>query len=403
MESGQCSGALVATGWVLTAAHCTIDSSNAAVPAADFRVAIGDKLLDTRSDWKHVTQVVTNPHWTAGSADYDAALLALKTGSSASPIDLPSSSEVGVGDPGTSPFLYGWGVITASTHAATNRMQETSSTLVDNSYCTATYPSTFTARDLCGRPDPGAPCIGDDGGPLVEDDLPDDVYLDGIFIFGDPACGTGPAAYSAFLSSRSIRSWVQSTAGLKAPKITSFAAAPYGHAEKFTVHLTNYGSDGWVQVLYESPTKSHAFTAPSIVGGTGAKSVTLLTAPVGVGWRYTATVNAWTAYGTTHKNLTFITPDLARPVVGLSKTTAKLGKTLAIKYFVADNSLFISATITLYDGTTVLGKVKSPFKETHNRKAKFKSPKKKGTYRVCVKASDFAGNHTRVCKPVIEK
>lgn len=185
-DTGFCSGTLIDTQWIMTAAHC-VDVGSAPVITA----LIGQADISSYpANMVTVDKIVISPNYDSSTMYGDIALLHITTPQYVTTVTLPysyaSSSELYIG---AQMYVYGWG----ETHAgvipedavATDYLQTTTLTLQEPDY---DFPDHIFAGDY-GKDT----CFGDSGSPLMYDGVQ---Y--GITSFGFTyTCGTGiPGGYT---------------------------------------------------------------------------------------------------------------------------------------------------------------------------------------------------------------
>lgn len=191
-EIGFCSGTLIDTQWIMTAAHC-VDTIGTPVITAQ----IGQADITEPLNLAVVDKIIISPNYNSSTMYGDIALLHITTPQYVTTVTLPysyaSSSEL---YEGMQMRVYGWGEtsagVTAEYAEATPYLQTATLTLQE-------YNSSFPDHIFAG--DYGKDtCFGDSGSPLLNDD---DGIQYGITSFGvadsydDYTCGTGiPGGYT---------------------------------------------------------------------------------------------------------------------------------------------------------------------------------------------------------------
>ena len=184
-DSYFCSGTLIDTQWIMTAAHCVDVGSAPAITAL-----IGQADLNILDNMAIVDKVVISPNYDSDTMNGDIALLHITTPQYVPTVTLPysyaSSSELYVG---LQMYVYGWGETEAGVIAdyaeKTDYLQTATLTLQEYDY---DFPDHIFAGDY-GKDT----CFGDSGSPLLYDGVQ---Y--GITSFGlTYTCGTGvPGGYT---------------------------------------------------------------------------------------------------------------------------------------------------------------------------------------------------------------
>ena len=170
-RGGRCSASLVASRWLLTAAHCV-----AGVRPSQVRVLMGENRLTGMPDsrYRDIDRIVIHPQWRSQEAVADLALLRLSRtpDSPAMPIALPQGQDAAAWPArGTAATVSGWG-LTRRGGRASDVLRQASVTVLGGPgdprcgmYGDAFIPD---AHVCAGRVRGGADaCAGDSGGALV--------------------------------------------------------------------------------------------------------------------------------------------------------------------------------------------------------------------------------------------
>ena len=169
-----CGGSVIASDWILTAAHC-VDGER---PSA-LRVESGIVRLSEHGDKDTVAEIVVHPDYDPRTQDHDVALLRLSGSTSAPPVALVGpEAETDVAAPGTWATVSGWGTLSSGGRSP-DTLQFVDVPLISDADCQSAYPfEDITEHMVCaGDLEDGGidSCQGDSGGPLV-------VVDDGVYV-----------------------------------------------------------------------------------------------------------------------------------------------------------------------------------------------------------------------------
>ena len=204
-----CGGSVIATGWVLTAAHCVVDEKK---KPSGVKVVTGRTDLGNTSTGQVITASAIYIHPKYDQNGWDAALIKLSTATTAPAVTLASAATDNLEAPGTVLRVAGWGDQTGTLgFTATNRLRYVDLRVISDNQCGQTNFGFHAPTGVCAEELLKDSCQGDSGGPLFQDSTRIQV---GIVSYG-VGCGLPrfPGVYSE-VNNADIRGWITATSGV---------------------------------------------------------------------------------------------------------------------------------------------------------------------------------------------
>ena len=208
-QAQGCGASLIASHWVLTAAHCVVDGAGTQVSASAITTLVGTSDLLSGGERIPVKRIIIHPSYNHATTDSDIALIELVSNASVTAIgfadeDIPTDVLATV---------VGWGALDTSVSIFPSSLYEVDVPIVDRATCDAVYNSSgatlFTNNMLCAGYAVGGKdtCQSDSGGPLMA------MYDGELVQVGITSWGIGcaqPNFYGVYTRLYNFQGWIDS-------------------------------------------------------------------------------------------------------------------------------------------------------------------------------------------------
>lgn len=161
-----CSGVLVSSEYVLTAAHCLGSFRKFQIGA----LCNDDDNCGQESETIWIQDEFVHPDYDDESLDFDVALVKLRNASTIQPATLDMDNLVGEYEHGEDNlWVMGFGLTDENDFSSTSEhLQHVDVSFVDFDICNENYRGTLTESMMCAAESSKDSCYGDSGGPLID-------------------------------------------------------------------------------------------------------------------------------------------------------------------------------------------------------------------------------------------
>jgi len=213
----KCGGTVVASEWIVTAAHCLYEDPELTVEtkAEDISIVLGehDNSIEGEEILPRkvvkVSKYIKHPDYDTGSFNADIALLKLAVKVDLNTYTPACIANAGDDFTGKTAWVYGWGALSPGTGDYPDKLQELSVKIVSQDVCQAAHDDlgwTITDGMLCAGGVTGEDsCQGDSGGPLTVD-INGQHHLVGDVSYGDDCAKEG--RYGIYAKTAFFREWI---------------------------------------------------------------------------------------------------------------------------------------------------------------------------------------------------
>ncbi|PKF50899.1 serine endopeptidase [Enterovibrio nigricans] len=250
--NSYCGGVVIASTWVLTAAHCldtagdNEDFSLAAASSVTVYTGTAETFGAGFSNFlSSVDAVYANSAYNKSTLENDIGLLKLSSNvhANASAVQLPNNAvQLAVDATADSAakdlLLTGWGFIDANRTTGTNTLQKATLSTISDASCATSWGSTVNAisdyqsKFFCAQETGKGACNGDSGGPLIwydpsrAGDADGGATLVGLVSFGVSYQCASDAYPDVYTQVSNYLNWISGCQAGSCPTLTTTTTAP---------------------------------------------------------------------------------------------------------------------------------------------------------------------------------
>jgi hypothetical protein len=226
----HCGATLIASRWLVTAAHCVTNGSGT-MATSTYQAILGGRDLEPGAPRTNISRIIVHPDFETNSLKNDIALLQLEQPASSAAISVVNAGEPELVLAKRNSTVLGWGALDETATFATNSsktLQAATLPLVSESICAQAFRGLTSIENdvICAGPESGGidACQGDSGGPLIVTDTSGLLRLVGIVSKGYGCARKG--YYGIYSRVPTFEVWLNATLGSAQPAEVSRAITP---------------------------------------------------------------------------------------------------------------------------------------------------------------------------------